>query len=134
MGVAGLGVGSIFAVMPGLIVGSVPSSETGSATSFNQVIRYIGFATGSALSAMALQARTAPGHLLPAGSGYTLGGLISCGVWAVAAVASLVLPRLRVRVSVPATRKEAEVLKIESPDSVLPHSDGDHTPDARINT
>ena len=46
-GVAGLGVGCFFAVLPGLIVSSVPASETRSA-SFNQVIRYVGFAAGSA--------------------------------------------------------------------------------------
>ncbi|WP_052489773.1 MFS transporter [Streptomyces sp. 150FB] len=97
MGVAGLGVGAIFAVMPGLIVGSVPAHETGSATSFNQVIRYVGYATGSTLSAVVLEAHTAPGHALPAGSGYTVAGLIGVGMWLVTAFAALVLPRVRGR-------------------------------------
>lgn len=95
MALAGLGVGAIFAVMPGLVVGAVPPHETGSATSFNQVIRYVGYATGSTLSAVVLEAHTAPGHALPANSGYTVAGLIGCGMWLVTALASLVLPRLR---------------------------------------
>ncbi|GAA5201489.1 MFS transporter [Rugosimonospora acidiphila] len=94
MGIAGLGVGIIFAVMPSLIVGAVPRQETGSATSFNQVIRYVGYAAGSAMSAVVLEARTVPGHLLPAAGGYTVAGLIGCGVWVVTAVVSLALPRL----------------------------------------
>ncbi len=100
MSIAGLGVGAMFAVMPGLIVGAVPPHETGSATSFNQVIRYVGYAAGSAMSAVVLQARTAPGHLLPAGSGYTLAGLIGCGVWVVTAAVSFALPLLPTRTAV----------------------------------
>ncbi|MZD03538.1 MFS transporter, partial [Streptomyces sp. SID5785] len=55
MALAGLGVGVTFAVTPGLIVGGVPPQETGSAMSFNQVVKYIGYSTGSALSAVILQ-------------------------------------------------------------------------------
>ncbi len=94
MAVAGLGVGTIFGVTPGLIIRSVPARETGSATSFNQVIRYVGYAVGSTLSAVVLQTRTAPGHVLPSASGYTVAGCIGCGIWVVTAVACVVLPRL----------------------------------------
>jgi len=41
--VAGLGTGLIFAAIPGLIMRSVPESETGSALGVNQVVRQIGF-------------------------------------------------------------------------------------------
>jgi predicted MFS family arabinose efflux permease len=106
MGIAGLGVGCILAVLPGFIVGSVPAHETGSALSFNQVLRYIGFAVGSALSAVVLQAHTAPGQALPEGDGYTVAGLTSCGVWVLTAAVTLVLPRLRTRTSAHAVREE----------------------------
>ncbi|WP_329455041.1 MFS transporter [Streptomyces sp. NBC_01497] len=97
MALAGLGVGAIFAVMPGLIVGSVPPQETGSATSFNQVIRYIGYAAGSTLSAVVLETHTAPGQSLPSGGGYTDAGLIACAMWVATAVAAFLLPKVRSR-------------------------------------
>ena len=54
MGLLGVGFGLTFAVIPGLIVRSVPDSETGSAMGFYQVVRYIGFSLGSALAASVL--------------------------------------------------------------------------------
>ncbi|MGW7419086.1 hypothetical protein ACWGJB_03275 [Streptomyces sp. NPDC054813] len=65
MALAGLGVGVNFAVTPGLVVGGVPAHETGSAMSFNQVVKYLGYSAGSALSAVILQAATTPGQVLP---------------------------------------------------------------------
>ena len=50
MAVGGLGSGFSFSSLAGLIVPHVPSSETGSAIAFNQLLRYLGFATGSAVS------------------------------------------------------------------------------------
>ncbi len=50
MAVGGLGSGFTFGSIPGLLVPHVPTSETGSAMAFNQLLRYLGFATGSALS------------------------------------------------------------------------------------
>lgn len=93
MGVAGLGVGCTFAAMPGLIVRSVPAHETGSATSFNQVLRTVGYSAGSALSATILQAHTPVGQALPQGSGYDAAAIVGCGVWVVTAVVSFGLPR-----------------------------------------
>ncbi|GAA2151204.1 MFS transporter [Kitasatospora kazusensis] len=98
MGIAGLGVGCTFAVMPGLIVGAVPAGETGSAIGFNQVLRYVGYSTGSALSAAVLQAHTSPGRLLPSGAGYTAAALLGCAVWVAATVVTIVLPRRRTAV------------------------------------
>ncbi|MFI9271415.1 MFS transporter [Kitasatospora sp. NPDC052896] len=92
MGIAGLGVGCTFAVMPGLIVSSVPARETGSAISFNQVLRLIGYSMGSALSAAVLQAHTAPGQVLPSNGGYRTAALFGCAAWVVAAVVTVVLP------------------------------------------
>jgi MFS family permease len=77
--VAGLGVGCAFAALPGLIVASVPAAETGSAMSLNQVLRYIGFAVGSALSATLLEAATPAGAAYPASSGYVAIAAVGCG-------------------------------------------------------
>ncbi|MCW2601597.1 MAG: transporter [Frankiales bacterium] len=93
MGIAGLGVGCTFAALPGLIVRAVPASETGSAMSFNQVLRYVGYSTGSALSATILEAHTRSGQQLPTGSGYTTAALVGCGVLAVAGLLSAALPQ-----------------------------------------
>ncbi|SEL88360.1 MFS transporter [Streptacidiphilus jiangxiensis] len=93
MGIAGLGVGCTFAVMPGLIVSSVPAHETGSAISFNQVLRTVGYSTGSVLSAVILEAHTPAGRLLPENSGYQAAAWLGCAVWVVTAVVSIVLPR-----------------------------------------
>ncbi len=103
MAIAGLGVGCTFAAMPGLIVGAVPAGETASATGFNQVLRSVGYAGGSALSASLLQAFTPDGAVLPAGTGYTVAALVGCGVWVLAGVVSLLLPRTGRRVPVSPT-------------------------------
>ena len=92
MGIAGLGIGTIFAGLPALIVGAVPVSETGSAMSFNQVLRYVGYSAGSALAATILQAHTAAGQLLPVDRGYSIAGLMGIGGLILAAVLSAVLP------------------------------------------
>ncbi|MGA5816863.1 MFS transporter [Kitasatospora sp. NPDC094028] len=93
MAIAGLGVGCTFAVMPGLIVGAVPAHEVGSAVGFNQLLRTIGYSTGSALCGAILQAHTAPGRTLPADSGYRDAALIGCAVWVVIGLTTIVLPR-----------------------------------------
>ena len=69
MAVAGVGVGAAFAAFPALIISAVPPHETGSAMSLNQVLRYVGFAVGSALTATVLAAATASGTAAPASSG-----------------------------------------------------------------
>ncbi|WP_369138567.1 MFS transporter [Modestobacter versicolor] len=77
--VAGLGVGTVFAALPALIVAAVPPEEMGSAMGLNQVMRYIGFAIGSAASATVLEAATAPGAGSPGTEGYQAIGLIGVG-------------------------------------------------------
>jgi MFS family permease len=72
MAVAGLGVGAAFAAFPALIVAAVPPSETGSAMSLNQVLRYVGFAVGSALAATVLAASTPEGASAPGAGGYAV--------------------------------------------------------------
>jgi predicted MFS family arabinose efflux permease len=96
MGIAGLGMGCTFAALPGLIVRAVPASETGSAMSFNQVLRYVGCSLGSVLSATVLQAHTPHGHSLPTDHGYTVAAVVGIGFLALAGVLSAVLPDRRV--------------------------------------
>ncbi|WP_369254949.1 MFS transporter [Geodermatophilus amargosae] len=92
-GVAGLGVGASFAAFPALVVSAVPPSETGSATSLNQVLRYVGFSLGSTLTATVLAAATPEGGV-PAASGYTAIAVVGGAVCVLTAVvARLGLPR-----------------------------------------
>jgi len=93
MALAGLGVGCTFAAMPGLIVSSVPPRETGSAMSFNQVLRYIGYSTGSALSATILEMHTPAGAALPTDRGYAVIAMAGCGIWIVSAIVSYLVPK-----------------------------------------
>ncbi|WP_251076376.1 MFS transporter [Streptomyces benahoarensis] len=94
MGLIGLGAGVTMSVMPALIVGSVPAHETSSAMSFNQVVKYIGYSSGSAFTAAVLAAHPGTGGL-PAESGYRVAGLAGCGVWVVTALVGYLLVRVR---------------------------------------
>ena len=88
MGLAGIGMGLTFAAMPGLIVRAVPPEETGSALGFYQVVRYVGFSFGSAVSATILAAATPQHAALPQRSGFTVALLMAAGLAVVAAVVS----------------------------------------------
>ncbi|WP_435770538.1 MFS transporter [Nocardioides sp. SYSU DS0651] len=55
MAVGGLGSGFTFSSLAMLVVPHVPHAETGSALSFNQLLRYLGFSVGSAVSVALLQ-------------------------------------------------------------------------------
>jgi MFS family permease len=99
----GAGVGATFAAMPALIISGVPQEETGSATSFNQVLRSVGGAIGSALSGGILAAYTASGRPFPSEDGYTVSFVVSAaGCLAVAVAITLVARRLHVRARAPA--------------------------------
>ncbi|MEU2350617.1 MFS transporter [Modestobacter sp. NPDC049651] len=93
--VAGLGVGAVFAALPGVITGAVPASETGSAMSLNQVFRYIGFALGSALTGTLLEAATPAGEQYATNGGYQAIGFVACGAALVFAVVAALLPPRR---------------------------------------
>lgn len=56
MAVGGLGSGFTFSSLPMLIVPHIPQEETSSALAFNQLLRYLGFAVGSAASVALLDA------------------------------------------------------------------------------
>jgi hypothetical protein len=92
MGVIGVGFGYTFAAIPGLITRAVPGSETGSAMGLYQVIRYIGFSLGSALTASILA-----GHRVPGGPvsehGYVVALWVGTAVCALSAGMSWLLSR-----------------------------------------
>jgi MFS family permease len=92
MAILGVGIGSTSAAIPRLIVRAVPGSETGSATGFYQVVRYLGFSLGSALTASILASHTPPGQPLPAQSGYRLVFWAGVAICAAAAALAWLLP------------------------------------------
>jgi predicted MFS family arabinose efflux permease len=92
MAIIGVGLGFTFAAIPGLIVSAVPSEETGSAMGFYQVVRYVGFSVGSALTAAILAAHTSAGSRLPSESGYVTAAWAGAGLCVAAATMAWVLP------------------------------------------
>ncbi|SCX55756.1 Major Facilitator Superfamily protein [Klenkia marina] len=93
MAVAGLGVGAAFAAFPAMVISAVPPSETGSATSLNQVLRYVGFALGSAVAATVLAAATPSGAVEPGRAGYATIAVLGAAVCLLTAVVARLLPR-----------------------------------------
>lgn len=91
MGIAGVGMGCSFAVMPRMIVSVVAPQETGSALAMNQVLRTVGYSIGSALSAAILSAHTVAASRFPTDSGYTVGAIVAIALCAIAAVVAVVL-------------------------------------------
>jgi predicted MFS family arabinose efflux permease len=92
MAVAGLGVGTAFAGLPALVVAAVPAGETGSAMSLNQVLRYAGFAAGSATTGTVLEAATRPGSHTPAGGAYTVIAAIGLAACLLMALLTWLMP------------------------------------------
>ncbi|ANW64542.1 MFS transporter [Mycolicibacterium murale] len=90
MAVAGLGSGATFATLPVLLVRAVPPAQTSSALAFNQVLRYIGFSTGSAVGVTVLTLVSGP---VPDEHGFTAAMAVNAAVW----VLAIVVVVLRVR-------------------------------------
>ena len=97
MAVSGLGVGAAFAAFPALVISAVPSSETGSAMSLNQVLRYVGFAVGSALAATVLATATPGEAAAPGTGGYDAIAALGFAVCLLTAVVAWLLPPRPVR-------------------------------------
>ncbi|QYJ02722.1 MFS transporter [Nocardioides panacisoli] len=74
MALGGLGSGFSFSSMAMLIVPHVPHEETGSAMAFNQLLRYLGFSVGSALSVALVAAYGGDGAAFR-GAALTLAGV-----------------------------------------------------------
>lgn len=112
-GIAGLAMGFTYAAMPGFIVTSVKAHETGSAMSFYQVLRSVGLATGSALSAALLAIFTSDVQgAVPRWEGFEASLLLGAGLNVLTAVFSYVLPGpdpARIRVPDRLIEESAEV-------------------------
>ncbi|GAA4686847.1 MFS transporter [Nocardioides nanhaiensis] len=81
MALAGLGSGGTFATLPVLLVRAVPPEQTASALAFNLVLRYVGFATGSAVGVTVL---TLAGGPVPDERGFVTAMLVNAAVWLLA--------------------------------------------------
>ena len=90
MSLFGFGIGSTFAAMPGMIIGTVPTAEVGSATSFNQVLRTIGGSIGSAITGAVLAMHLRGGQ--PVDSGYRNTFALSAVICTVLLIALLLHP------------------------------------------
>ncbi|WP_327672806.1 MULTISPECIES: MFS transporter [unclassified Streptomyces] len=91
MALAGFGVGMIFAIQPAQLNAGVPAEETGSANSFYQVLRYVGYSLGSALSTTLLVATTPAGGATPTEAGYSAAAWLGIGALIVGTVAASLL-------------------------------------------
>lgn len=89
MGLAGIGSGFTFAAMPGLVLRSTPMRETGSAMSFNVLLRFLGFAAGSSLatSVLALLAASRSDYA----EAFRLTVWVNVALWLGTALLSLIL-------------------------------------------
>ncbi|GAB2875737.1 MFS transporter [Nocardioides pacificus] len=89
--IQGFGSGLVFSSLAGIVVASVPPSQTGVASGMNANIRTIGGAVGSAVMAGVVTSHIGVGGL-PAERGYTIGFSVMAGLMVVAALAALALP------------------------------------------
>ena len=92
--IMGLGTGLGFAAMSNLIVGAVPSSQTGVATGMNANVRTIGGAIGSQLVATILASGVALGAF-PHSSAYVVSFLVLGAAFLLAGAAALAIPGAR---------------------------------------
>jgi EmrB/QacA subfamily drug resistance transporter len=91
-GMLGVGIGLAFASLANLIVDAVRPDQTGVATGMNTVMRSIGGSVGSQIGASVI-AGTVVGHALPTEHGFTVAFVVAAGACALAALASLAVPR-----------------------------------------
>jgi MFS family permease len=94
---AGLGSGSTFAAMPGLVFRHAAPLESGSAMSTNQLLRSFGFASGSAATVAILGLFIAAGAVHPDPAGFTVTAFAAAGLLLAGLVVSLVLGLREVR-------------------------------------
>ncbi|MGY1812093.1 MFS transporter [Blastococcus sp. SYSU D00820] len=118
--VGGIGSGMTFNSIPWLMLRFVPPEETGSAMSFNLVVRYLGFAVGSALSLAVVQGLADDaGH--PTQAGFAVGAATGLGVSVLATVGCLVLARSAGRAAAEAAaRGGVPAEAAQSADGVVP--------------
>jgi predicted MFS family arabinose efflux permease len=94
-GVLGIGIGLAFASLANLIVVAVRPEQTGVATGMNTVMRTLGGSVGSQIGASVIAGTVISATALPTEHGFTVAFLVAAGACALAAVASLAVPRPR---------------------------------------
>nr|WP_272923728.1 MFS transporter [Streptomyces sp. SID3343] len=92
--ICNVGLGLAYGAMPALIMGAVPESETGSANSFNTLMRSIGTSVSAAVVGVVLSQMTIDlgGRTLPSESAFRTGMMIGCVVAIVAAAIAATIP------------------------------------------
>ncbi|HEY1134389.1 MAG TPA: MFS transporter [Nocardioides sp.] len=90
----GFGNGMVFGSLAGVVIASVPASQTGVASGMNANIRTIGGSIGSAVMAGVVTAHVGLGGL-PAESGYVVGFALIAGGMVLAAIAACAIPETR---------------------------------------
>ena len=118
MAVIGCGFAYTFAALPGMITRSVPDDEVGSAMGLYQVIRYVGFALGSALAAAVVASHTVDHGTRVLESGFVTGLWVAVGICAASALFSLLMSRRR-EPAVPSTMSDARRERLEREDAEL---------------
>jgi EmrB/QacA subfamily drug resistance transporter len=91
-GILGVGIGLAFASLANLIVEAVRPDQTAVATGMNTVMRSLGGSVGSQIGASVI-AGTVVSHALPTEHGFTVAFIVAAGACALAALASLAVPR-----------------------------------------
>jgi EmrB/QacA subfamily drug resistance transporter len=89
--VMGVGIGFAFGSMANLIIESVPAHQTGVATGMNTIVRSIGGAIGSQVSAGIVTATLASSGL-PTERGFTIAFVVAAGALAIGVVVALRVP------------------------------------------
>ncbi|MGH3073904.1 MAG: MFS transporter, partial [Gaiellales bacterium] len=89
--VMGVGIGFAFGSMANLIIESVPAHQTGVATGMNTIVRSIGGAIGSQVSAVIVTATLAASGL-PTERGFTIAFLVAAAALAVGVGVALAVP------------------------------------------
>lgn len=90
--ILGVGIGLAFASLANLIVEAVRPEQTGVATGMNTVMRTLGGSVGSQIGASVIAA-TVVGPALPTEDGFTMAFIVAASACALAAIASLAVPR-----------------------------------------
>jgi hypothetical protein len=90
-GLLGIGIGLAFAALGNLIVGAVPSHQTGVASGMNTVMRTLGGALGGQLSATFIAGNTS--HGLPTVTGFTDTFAMATAFLIACLVAGFLVPR-----------------------------------------
>jgi EmrB/QacA subfamily drug resistance transporter len=92
----GVGIGMALAACSNAIIESVPANQTGEAISANTVVRTIGSSVGTAVIAALITSHSSQ-QGLPTNDAFTIGFWACAGVAALAVVAALAAPSMRVR-------------------------------------